>query len=129
MVWKAAFPPASFHGPRGVFCVGLQVSGGAVSGHQVVFFTLSVLLTTLSYRRSQTWQLGALWPSSQLENGTLWLFQQQQSDKHTHTHAHTDMQKHTHIYFKAKDINMLKNISHSRLKFNLMKNIHIMSQL
>lgn len=58
---------AAFHSPWGVFCVGLQVSGGAVSGHQVVFFALSVL-ATLSYRRSQTWQLNALWPSSHLEN-------------------------------------------------------------
>lgn len=60
-------PPQPFHSPWGVFCVGLQVSGGAVSGHQVVFFTLCVL-DTLSYRRSQTWQLNALWPSSHLEN-------------------------------------------------------------
>lgn len=70
---EAASPPASnppqlFHSPWGVFCVGLQVSGGgAVSGHQVVFFTLSVL-ATLSYMRSQTQQLGSLWSSSHLEN-------------------------------------------------------------
>lgn len=53
--------------PRGVFCIGLQVSGGAVSGHQVVFFTLSAL-ATLSCRMSHAWQLNALWPSSHLEN-------------------------------------------------------------
>ncbi len=59
--------PAAFHSLWGVFCVGLQVSSSAVSSHQVVFFTLSVL-ATLSYKKSQTWQLNALWPSSHLEN-------------------------------------------------------------
>lgn len=59
--------PAAFHSPLGVFRVRLKVSSGAVSGHQVVFFTLSVL-TTLSYRRSQAEQLDALWPSPQLEH-------------------------------------------------------------
>lgn len=58
---------AAIQSPRGVFCIGLQVSGGAVSGHQVVFFTLSAL-ATLSYRTSHAWQLNALWPSSHLEN-------------------------------------------------------------
>lgn len=33
--------------PRAVFCVGPQVSDAAVSDHQGVFFTLSVLHTLL----------------------------------------------------------------------------------
>ena len=53
----AAFPLAGplqlVHSPQGVFCVGPQVSSAAVLGHQVVFFSPSVL-ATLSYRRSQT---------------------------------------------------------------------------
>lgn len=79
--------PAAFHSPWGVLCVGLQVSAGAVAGHQVVFFTLSVL-ATLYCRRSQTRQLNALWPSSHLENKATAIHcgqcQHQRSDKHTH---------------------------------------------
>ncbi len=86
--------PAAFHSPRGVFCVGLQVSGGAVSGHQVVFFTLSVL-ATLSYRRSQTLQQNALWPSSQLENEATAIhcgYISSSSLTHTHTHISTQQE-------------------------------------
>lgn len=57
------FPPPAVRGPGGVFCA----ERGAVSGHWVVFFALSVL-ATLSYWRSWTWPLQALWASCHQEN-------------------------------------------------------------
>lgn len=92
--FSSSWPPQSL---GCVLCVGLQVSGGAVSGHQVVFFTLSVL-ATLSYRRSQTKQLSALWPSSHLENEASAIHCGHFSSSSGLTHTHTQ----THVHFNYK---------------------------
>lgn len=87
--------------PRGVFCIGLQVSGGAVSGHQVVFFTLWAL-ATLSYRTSHAWQLNALWSSSHLENKASAMHcGQVDSSSPTKTHASSHVSLNCSIAEKA----------------------------
>lgn len=67
---------------------GLRSALAAVSGHQVVFFALSVL-ATLSCRTSHAWRLNALSPSSHLENeataNALWSGSAAAAPTKTHT--------------------------------------------
>lgn len=104
---------AAIQSPRGVFCIGLQVSGGAVSGHQVVFFTLSAL-ATLSYRTSHAWQLNALWPSPHLENkaNAMHCGQVGSSSSPTKTHASSRVNLNCSIAEKAAlDMSKMSQVS------------------
>lgn len=69
---------------------GRRSALAAVSGHQVVFFALSVL-ATLSCRTSHAWRLSALSPSSHLENeataSALWSGSAAAAPTKTHTSA------------------------------------------
>lgn len=93
LVWKAAFPPA---GPRSLstvpgVCFVLDCRSAAVLFQAIPLFSLP---STLSYRRNQTWQLNALWPSSHLENkatAILCGYVRRSSLTHMHTHKDTQM--------------------------------------
>lgn len=69
------------HPPGLCFASGDRSAVAAVSGHQVVFFALSVL-ATLTCRTSHAWRLDALSPSSHLENKAK--ANALQPDKNTH---------------------------------------------